>query len=35
MASNEDKARQMRGRNGRPWAVYCSFRDTLSFTVPH
>jgi len=24
----------MRGRIGRPRAIYCSFRDTFSFSVP-
>jgi len=34
MSPNEEKARQTRGRSGRPWTMYCSFRDSSSFSVP-
>jgi len=33
LSSNKEKARQMRGGNSRLSAMYCSFRDTMSFSV--
>jgi len=32
LSSNDTKARQMHGRKGRPWGIYCSFRETQSFS---
>jgi hypothetical protein len=33
LPSKDEKAREMVVRTGRPWALYCSFRSILIFTV--